>query len=174
MIYVKDLYIPGILSCRKMHSHAQFMARVSFRSTNPLAIRFKFMDTFQIEVARDLLWQAVTSGTENDCAVIGQGDVTLKVLRSDNATLCLSFLHRVTDEERAEHNNAMMSRYSDDPNEGFARLLGTNEHPRGWTLWRRADLYRWLKRTYDVVPYGREVRECDIDDAIAKILEGSK
>jgi len=171
---VSDLYVPGILSCRSMHNHDTFMARVSYRTSNPLVIRLRFMDSFKVDITREWLWQVVAQGTSNDCALIGFGSITLKVLRSDRGTFCASFEQKITDEQRDEHNRATREIFADDVNAMLKRILEPGQHPRVYALFRRADFYGWLQNTFALVPAGSEVPDETIDATIAKILEGSK
>lgn len=174
MKYVRDLYIPGILSCPRMHSHDSFMAAASYRTDNPLVVSIRFMDTFRVTANRDLLLDAVQNGTRDNCAVVGVGDVTYKVLRSDHGTLSICFKERITDEQREAHNRRMLVKYAEDLNEALSRTLEPGQHPKVYVLFQRVNFLGWLQATCKLVPQGTEVPECDIDDAIAKIMEGSK
>lgn len=145
---ITNLEVIGIASCHNMHMHGAIAVRFTFRKENPLAVRM-YVGDMMIELSRETFDLAIRDGHMNDCNVIGQADVTYKVLRSTPELLSISWL-------------APRNKWTDE---------GDNRY---YVLVKRSEIYPWLRETYAQVPRYAEFDELNLDNVISRILEGTK
>lgn len=145
--HISNLDVVAIASCRKAHFHDPLPIRFTYAKHNPLAVRMHVAH-LRIELSREVFFMAICEGHMNGCNIIGEGDVTYKVLRSEPELLSISWL--APPEKQTEDSD------------------------RFYLFVKRQELYTWLQSTYVWVPKHAEVDCLEIDNVIAKIMEGSK
>jgi Streptomyces sporulation and cell division protein, SsgA len=123
--------------------------RVSFDPEQPLIITLEtaFLEGLvEWELSRDLVHEAAEDGMLNDFAPIGEGDITLKVRRTDNRLITLR-----------------------------APFVFKGEKRFTYLVMGREELLDFVHRTYDVVSEEKETAMTlqQLDD-IEDILEGWK
>jgi hypothetical protein len=132
----------AMVTCPQMHEHGVVPLDVAYDVDEPLTIALVVTDasskTYAWQLSRDLLLEAVVDGDRNDCAVVGLGDVTLKVRTSDPRAITLKL--RVADPSRPQLRQ-------------FVYLIVDRDRLR-----------RFVLDTYEVVPAHREVEHLPLGD----------
>jgi len=132
----------AIVTCPQLHEHGMVPLDVAYDAEEPLTIALVVTDaankTYAWQLSRNLLLEAVVDGDKNDCAVVGLGDVTLKVRTSDPCAITLRL--RVADPSRPQLRS-------------FVYLIVD-----------RDQLRRFVLDTYEVVPAHLEVDHLPLDD----------
>jgi hypothetical protein len=92
-MFQNTIVTPCQYTCAALHDHGIGFAELTWLQTDPLAVAVKALTNFQaplrmpdpthsasFTVARDTLYTAVRSGKSFGCPVVGEGDVTCKVM----------------------------------------------------------------------------------------------
>jgi hypothetical protein len=101
-MFQNRIQFPCIHTCDSMHEHGVGYAEMLWLKSDPLAVSVSALDkhgspiqfknpnhVHYFVVARDNLWTAVRSGRSYGCPVIGEGDVTCRVLPQSVITLAI-------------------------------------------------------------------------------------
>jgi hypothetical protein len=149
----------AIVTCPQMHPHGTVPLNVAYDSDEPLTIALVVTDaantTYAWQLARDLLLQAAVDGDRNDCAVVGLGDVTLKVRSSNPREITLRLPVQVV------------------PGVAY-EIVVRNEKKFIYLIVDREQLRSFVLDTYRVVPAHLEVDHLPLDDVDRLVEEWKK
>lgn len=101
-MFQNRIQMPCLYTCGTLHNHGAGFAEFHWLKSDPLAVTVTALSKFGVAVlmtdpthkpfftvARDTLYTAVRSGRSYGCPVVGEGDVTCKVMPQQVTTLSI-------------------------------------------------------------------------------------